>query len=104
MGILISLFEATIKGANAVFENLVELTFVRADNPERKVVLRAHLDDDMVDYAIEAAKKLGLGPDEEFGLSTPRGRPIRIVGRSVRDVVTSQGTVFYVASRDMLGR
>jgi len=86
-----------------VFENLIELTFVRADNPEKKIVLRAHPDDDIVDYAIEAAKKLGIGPDEEFGLSTSRGRPIRIVGRTVRDVVASQGTVFYVASRDMLG-
>jgi len=87
-----------------MFGNEVELTFVRADNPERRVVLRAHLDDDMVDYAIEAAKKLGLGPDEEFGLSTARGRPIRIVDRTVRDIVASGETVFYVASRDMLGR
>jgi len=88
-----------------MFENVIELTFVRADNPERRVVLRAHPDDDMVDYAIEAAKKLGLDPGEEFGLSVPGlGRPIRIVGRTVRDVVASRGTVFYVASRDMLGR
>jgi len=86
-----------------MFESMIELTFVRADNPERRVVLRAHPDDDIVDYAIEAAKKLGLSPDEEFGLSTPAGRPIRIVGRTVRDVVASRGTVFYVASRDMLG-
>ncbi len=81
----------------------IELTFVRADNPDKRVVLKAFLDDDMVFYAAEAAKKLGFSPDEEFGLSTPDGRPVRIVGRTVRDVVASRGTVFNVASRDMLG-
>ena len=81
----------------------VELIFARADNPSRRISIRAHLDDDMVYYAIEAAKKLGFGPDEEFGLSTPDGRPVRIVDRSVRDVVMSRGTVFTIASRDMLG-
>ena len=82
----------------------VELTFVRADNPEKRVVLRAVLDDDMVYYTLQAAKMLGFSPDEEFGISTPDGRPVRIVGRTVRDVIASRGTVFNVASRDMLGR
>ena len=82
----------------------VELTFVRADNPSKRVVLRAVLDDDMTYYAVQAAKLLGFAPDEEFGISTPDGRPVRIVGRTVRDVVASRGTVFNMASRDMLGR
>ena len=81
----------------------VELTFARADSPDKRVVLRASLDDDMIIYVADAAKKLGFAPDEEFGISTPDGMPVRIVGRTVRDVVFSRGTVFNVASRDMLG-
>ena len=81
----------------------VDLVFMRADNPSKKVTLKAHPDDDIVDYVLLAAKKLGFNPDDPVGIATTDGRPVKIVGRPVRDVVMQRGNVFILGSEDILG-
>jgi len=88
----------------AVLEGEVELTFRRADNPSRQVVMKAHVDDDFVDYVIEAAKKLGFGPGQRIGVAGTDGLPVGVEGRTVREVVLRRGTVFNITSEKFLGR
>jgi len=80
----------------------VELTFARVENPERKVKLTAYLDDEIAYYAILAAKRLGLRPDEEFGLFTPSGIPVKHASSAtVRGVISKYGTTsFHIVSAD----
>ncbi|HDJ26318.1 MAG TPA: hypothetical protein ENF34_03290 [Candidatus Bathyarchaeota archaeon] len=78
----------------------VELVFTRIDNPEREVKLLAHLDDEMVRYAMMAAKRLGFEADEELSLHTPACLPVRVIGKSVREIVNTYGTRFVLVGAD----